>query len=93
LIVLVGVLGYSFLNASATAKVVNVGTNLAALAVFGVSGNVLWLLGLLMGMCNLAGALVGARMAIDRGSSFVRAVFLAVVGLLIARLAWDLITG
>jgi len=93
LIVLVGVLGYSFLNASATAKVVNVGTNLAALAVSGVSGNVLWLLGLLMGMCNLAGALVGARMAIDRGSSFVRAVFLAVVGLLIARLAWDLITG
>lgn len=93
LIVLVAGLGYSFLNASATAKVVNVGTNLAALAVFGVSGNVLWLVGLLMGACNLAGALVGARMAIERGSSFVRAVFLAVVGLLIARLGWELIAG
>jgi len=93
LIVLVGVLGYSFLNASATAKVVNVGTNLAALAVFGTSGQVLWLVGLLMGACNLAGALVGARMAIARGSAFVRGVFLTVVGLLIARLAWDLIAG
>lgn len=93
LIVLVAGLGYSFLNASATAKVVNVGTNLAALAVFGLSGNVLWIVGLLMGACNLAGALVGARMAIQRGSSFVRAVFLAVVGLLIARLGWDLIVG
>lgn len=93
LIVLVAGLGYSFLNASATAKVVNVGTNLAALAVFGLSGNVLWIVGLLMGACNLAGALVGARMAIERGSSFVRAVFLAVVGLLIARLGWDLIAG
>lgn len=93
LIVLVGVLGYSFLNASATAKVVNVGTNLAALAVFGTSGQVLWVVGLLMGACNLAGALVGARMAIARGSAFVRGVFLAVVGLLIARLAWDLISG
>ena len=93
LIVLVAGLGYSFLNASATAKVVNVGTNLAALAVFGISGQVLWVVGLLMGACNLAGALVGARMAIERGSSFVRGVFLAVVGLLIARLAWDLIAG
>jgi cytochrome b len=32
-------------------------------------------------------------MAIARGSAFVRGVFLAVVGLLIARLAWDLISG
>jgi len=93
LIVLVGVLGYSFLNASATAKVVNVGTNLAALAVFGTTGQVLWLVGLLMGACNLTGAIIGARMAIARGSSFVRVVFLAVVGLLIARLAWDLLAG
>lgn len=93
LIVLVAGLGYSFLNASATAKIVNVGTNLAALAVFGFSGQVIWLLGLLMGACNLAGALIGARMAIARGSSFVRAVFLAVVGVLIARLAWDILAG
>ena len=60
LIVLVAVLGYSFLNASATAKVVNLGTNLAAIVVFGLTGSVLWLLGLLMGACNVAGAVVGA---------------------------------
>jgi uncharacterized protein len=91
LIVLVAVLGYSFLNASSTAKVVNLGTNLAAIVVFGVTGSVLWLLGLLMGLCNAAGAFVGARMAIKRGSGFVRVVFLAVVGVLILRLGWDLI--
>ena len=90
LIVLVAVLGYSFLNASATAKVVNLGTNLAALVVFGVTGSVLWLLGLLMGVCNVAGAIVGARMAVRRGSEFVRLVFLGVVGVLILRLGWDL---
>ena len=89
LIVLVAVLGYSFLNASATAKVVNLGTNLAALLVFGLAGSVLWVLGLLMGVCNSAGAFVGARMAIQRGSGFVRAVFLVVVAVLIVRLAWD----
>lgn len=91
LIVLVAVLGYSFLHASATAKVVNLGTNLAALVVFGLTGSVLWLLGLVMGVCNAAGAFVGARMAIRRGSEFVRLVFLAVVAVLILRLGWDLI--
>lgn len=89
LFLLVSVLGYSFLRASATAKIVNLGTNLAALAVFGVTGSVLWLLGLVMGACNLAGAVIGARMAIAKGSQFVRAVFLVVVALLIARLVWD----
>jgi uncharacterized protein len=91
LIVLVAGLGYSFLNASSTAKVVNLGTNLAAIAVFVATGSVMWLLGLLMGACNVVGAVVGARMAIRRGSGFVRAVFLAVVGLLILRLGWDLL--
>ena len=49
LIALVAGLGYSFLNASSTAKVVNLGTNIAALIVFGLTGSLLWLLGLLMG--------------------------------------------
>ena len=89
LILLVAILGYSFLQASATAKIVNVGTNAAALIVFGLTGSVLWLLGLLMGLCNLLGALIGARTAIKRGSSFVRIVFLVVVAVLIIRLGWD----
>lgn len=92
LIVLVAGLGYSFLNGSSTAKVVNLGTNLAALIVFGLTGSVMWGLGLLMGACNVAGAVLGARMAIARGSAFVRAVFLTVVGLLILRLGWDLLS-
>ena len=85
------VLGYSFLNASSTAKVVNLGTNAAAIVVFAFSGSVLWLLGLLMGVCNAAGAFVGARMAVRRGSGFVRVVFLAVVGVLILKLGWDVL--
>jgi hypothetical protein len=93
LIVLVAGLGLSFLKASATAKIVNVGTNVAALIVFGFTGSVLWLLGLLMGACNLVGAVIGARTAIAKGSEFVRRVFLVVVALLILRLAWDVLAG
>ena len=93
LIVLVAGLGLSFLKASATAKIVNVGTNIAALIIFGFTGSVLWLLGLLMGACNLVGAVLGARTAIAKGSEFVRRVFLVVVALLILRLAWDVLAG
>ena len=93
LIVLVAGLGLSFLKASATAKIVNVGTNIAALIIFGFTGSVLWLLGLLMGACNLVGAVLGARTAIAKGSEFVRRVFLVVVARLILRLAWDVLAG
>lgn len=90
LIALVGLLGYSFLAASSTAKIVNLGTNAAALIVFGFSGSILWTLGLIMAACNMAGAYFGARTAIRRGSPFVRIVFLSIVAILIVRLAWDL---
>jgi uncharacterized membrane protein YfcA len=88
---LVALLGYSFLNASAIAKIVNVATNLAALIVFGLGGHVLWALGLTMGAANLAGAVLGARTAVRRGSAFVRVVFLVVVAVLLVRLAYDVL--
>ena len=90
---LVALLGYSFLNASAIAKIVNVATNLAALIVFGATGHVLWGLGLAMGVANLTGAVVGARTAVRRGSRFVRVVFLVVVALLLLRLGYDVLRG
>jgi uncharacterized membrane protein YfcA len=88
---LVGAVGLSFLHASATAKVVNTATNLAALALFAVAGHVLWALGAAMAACNLAGSQIGTRLAIRRGSAWVRRVFLVVVSALIARLAYDLL--
>jgi uncharacterized membrane protein YfcA len=81
--------GADFLHGSAMAKVVNAGTNLGALIVFGVTGHVDWLLGAGMAVCNVAGALVGARMALSRGSGFVRVVLLVVVLALIVKLAGD----
>ena len=90
---LVGVVGLSFLHASATAKAVNTATNLAALLLFALGGHVLWLLGAAMAASNLLGAQVGARLAIRRGSAWVRRVFLVVVGALVLRLAYDVLLG
>jgi hypothetical protein len=88
---LVGAVGLSFLHASATAKAVNTATNLSALLLFALGGHVLWLLGAAMALSNLAGAQLGARLAIRRGSAWVRRVFLVVVSALVLRLAYDVL--
>jgi uncharacterized protein len=90
-ILLVIVLGYGFLEASATAKIANLITNLSAIVVFGLSGSVLWTLGLMMGAANLLGGYLGAMTAISRGNVFVRRVFLIVLGGLIIKLAYDVV--
>ena len=81
--------GMDFLHASASAKIVNAATNAGALFLFAPQGHVLWALGLGMAVCNIAGAQSGARLAIRHGSGFVRAVFLIMTTLLIAKIGWD----
>ena len=88
---LVGVVGLSFLHASATAKAVNTMTNLSALILFALGGHVLWGLGAAMATANLCGAQLGTRLAIRRGNAWVRRVFLVVVTALVARLAFDVL--
>jgi uncharacterized protein len=91
LISLVGLLGYSFLEASAKARLANWATNLAALCVFVPQGAVLWKVGFVMGACNLVGGYVGARTAVTRGARFVRIFFLVVVLGFIIRIGGDLL--
>jgi uncharacterized membrane protein YfcA len=83
---LVGLLGYSFLEASAKAKLANWATNLGALLVFVPQGAVMWRVGLLVGLANLLGGYVGARTAVARGSRFVRIFFIVVVSAFIVRI-------
>ncbi|WLI89042.1 TSUP family transporter [Massilia sp. R2A-15] len=81
--------GFDFLSASAAAKVANVACNISALMWFGYSGHLLWQLGLLMAVCQVAGSLGGTWLAIRHGSVFVRKLFLVVVSLLILKTGWD----
>lgn len=84
--ILVGLLGYSFLEASAKARMANWATNLAALCVFIPHGAVLWQVGLTMGAANLLGGYLGARTAVARGTAFVRIFFILVVSAFILRI-------
>jgi uncharacterized membrane protein YfcA len=91
---LVRFLGMDFLHASASAKILNVATNFAALAYFSSHFTILWALAAMMAVCNLGGALLGSRLALRHGVRFIRSIFLTVVIALIAKLTSDtLFTG
>jgi uncharacterized membrane protein YfcA len=85
MLILVASLGYAFITASAIAKVVNVATNVGAIMVFGINGAVIWQIGIILGVANVSGAVIGARLAIKGGSTLVRKVFLIVTVALIVK--------
>ena len=82
-------LGYDFLNASASAKLINTATNLAALLLFAFKGYVWWHIALTLAVANVLGSLLGTHMALKHGAGFVRVVFIVVVSALILKTGYD----
>lgn len=82
-------LGYDFLNASVAAKLLNLSSNAAALVLFTWKGHVWWHVALPLAMANVAGSLLGTRLALQHGAAFVRVMFIAVVSALICKTSYD----
>jgi len=91
ILVYVSVFGFDFLNASVSAKLVNCATNVAALAYFMYTDQIRYDLALPVAACNMAGSWLGARMAVKKGSKFIRVLFLVVVTGMILKFAYDLL--
>jgi len=89
----VGLFGFDFLSASASAKAINWATNIASVIYFAWSGNIIYQYAVAMAVCNVLGAAIGTRLAIAKGSRFVRIFFLVIVCALIAKLAQSIIAG
>lgn len=90
IVAFVVLMGDSLTRASGNAKVVNLASNLAALAMFAAKGAIVWKIALPMAACNASGAYLGAKVALARGDRFVRLVVLAVVAALVVKLGADL---
>ena len=73
-----------------TAKVVNLATNLGALALFVPAGLVYYHLAIPMAFAMIAGSWVGSRLAMKGGNVWLRRLFLILVTVLIGKLAFDL---
>jgi len=84
------ILGFEFIQASAYSKIINCVTNIAALTVFIRQGNYLLNIAILMAISNIVGSLIGTKMALKNGNSFVRIIFLVIVFLMILRYGYDI---
>jgi uncharacterized protein len=92
ILVLVMMLHRPLTRATADAKVVNFGSNLAAVAFFASRDSILWSLALPMAGAQLLGGFLGAHLAVRRGDRFIRAVVVLVVLALVVKVARDILT-
>lgn len=84
-------LGFDFVGAAGNAKVLNLASNFGSLITFILMGYVNFYYGLPMAAAMVAGALVGSRLAIRRGVSYVKPLFILMSTLLIGKQLWDLL--
>ena len=82
-------LGFNLTRATAYTKVMNFTSNLVSLVFFLAGGFVSFPEGIVMGLGQFAGARIGSRLVITRGSRFIRPVFMAVVVAISAKLLWQ----
>lgn len=84
-------IGFDFLKAAGNAKFLNLASNVAGLLMFAYLGHIHYAYGLLMGVAQIGGAMVGSRVAIKKGSGFVRVLFIIVTITLLTKNAYDYI--
>ena len=82
--------GFDFLGAAANARALHFASNLAAVVLFASFGLIDFTYALPMGVSMIVGAWCGARLALKKGSSYVRPLFITVTAVLIGKQLIDL---
>lgn len=78
-------------QAAGITKVVNLSTNVAALVVFLLNGEVWLLLGLCCGACNMLGNYIGVSLFTSKGAGVVKPIMLTVLGIFMIKTVGELI--
>ncbi len=84
-------LGYDFVSAAGNAKALNFASGVGALASFSLSGTIMWSYGVIMALAMILGAVFGSGMAIKKGASYVRPLYLLVTTLLIGKQVYEIL--
>ncbi|MBO9574856.1 MAG: TSUP family transporter [Sphingobium sp.] len=90
---LVGLRGMGLIRAAAHTKLFNFSSNAASVILFVAAGQAIWALGLLMAACTMAGAWMGAHVAMTHGARVIRPLLITVSLALTAKLIWDNFLG
>ncbi len=80
---------HDLLGATARAKILNLVSNIGALAAFMWAGRLHWTVGLSMAALSVAGNLVGAQLGVKRGAAAIRPVVVLVCAGLFAKVLFD----
>ena len=91
LLLLTGLARMDLRAAAGTTKIINLSTNLAALATYLVNGRVLLPLGLIAGAFGVAGNLLGARSFTKRGAKIVKPLIGVVLAVFFVRVVWEML--
>jgi uncharacterized membrane protein YfcA len=91
IIAFVGLLGMTFVQGSAYAKIINLTTNVAALLLFMFKGTFLFEYAIPMILFNVLGAVVGVRLALLKGNTFVRGLLRVIVLATILKLGYQIL--
>lgn len=80
--------GMDLVTAGGSAKLVNLASNLAAMASFASSASALPALALPAALCSMAGNYLGSRLAVQKGARIIRPMFFVVLALLMGTVAY-----
>lgn len=83
-------LHFDLVTASGNAKMVNLASNIGALVMFLIHGQVYFALGIPAAFCGIAGHFIGSGLALKNGSKIIKPVFLIALGLLIINLIYSI---
>lgn len=86
-----GVIGFNLTVSSGNAKLVNLASNVSALATFLIDGKVLFSIGIPAVLFGILGNWIGSGLAIKNGAKIIRPIFICVVFLLFLTILFDLI--
>ena len=91
MIAFTGLCKFDLLTASGNTKVANSASNVASLITFGLSGQVLWAVGIPAALCGIVGNYVGSGIALKGGQKVIRPMFFVVLTLLVLKLVTDMV--
>lgn len=87
----VSLAGYGVLKATAHTKLLNFASNMGGLVAFAAVGAPWWITGFAMGLAQMAGARLGARLAMRVGAKVIKPLLVVTSTALAVRLIWQMI--
>ncbi|MGL5988459.1 sulfite exporter TauE/SafE family protein [Cetobacterium sp.] len=90
---LIKIFKFDFISSSGNSKFLNLASNIASVLAFMYYGKINYVAALAVGVFMLFGASVGAKVAITRGTKFIRPVFLVVTTIVTLKMAITFLKG